>query len=337
MQRAIQIAQNGLGNVAPNPLVGAVLVYNDKIISEGYHAKFGESHAEVNALNKISDPEILSKSTLYVTLEPCSHFGKTPPCSDLIIEKGIPKVVIACKDPFEKVNGSGIEKLKNNGVEVITGVLQKEAHEMNRRFFTFHTKKRPYIILKWAQTSDGYMDRVRKNSSDLGSFSISGKKSALLVHKWRSEESGILVGATTALTDNPSLTVRHVEGKNPTRILIDPNGRVPAEYNIFNTEAPTLVFGKCAQAGIKRILFTEKQNTGDLLNELYLLNIQSILVEGGATTLKHFIEEKNWDEARIIVAPKILGEGLRAPEILETKTDCFQCGADQIFHLKNNG
>ncbi|MFN3916115.1 MAG: bifunctional diaminohydroxyphosphoribosylaminopyrimidine deaminase/5-amino-6-(5-phosphoribosylamino)uracil reductase RibD [Flavobacteriales bacterium] len=336
MYRAIQIAQNALGNVAPNPLVGALVVYDGKIISEGYHAAFGESHAEIMALNKIHDPEILRKSTLYVTLEPCSHFGKTPPCSDLIIEKGIPRVVIAAKDPFEKVNGSGIERLKNNGIQVITGVLEKEAIEMNRRFFTFHTKKRPYVILKWAQTADGYMDRVRTNNTDLGSFSISCAESAILVHQWRSEESGILIGATTALTDNPSLTVRHVKGKNPTRILIDPNGKVPANYAIFNTEAPTVVFGESSHMGAFVLPFVKTNAITNILIELYKLDIQSVLVEGGAETLKHFIDACCWDEARIITAPKALGKGLKAPEISINKNSCFRCGIDEIFYYRNN-
>jgi diaminohydroxyphosphoribosylaminopyrimidine deaminase / 5-amino-6-(5-phosphoribosylamino)uracil reductase len=335
MQRAIRIAQNGLGYAAPNPLVGAVLVCDGKIISEGYHAVCGEAHAEVNAVNKVNDVDILRRSTLYVTLEPCSHFGKTPPCTDLILEKGIGKIVIACQDPFEKVNGSGIERLRKKGVEVLTGVLEKESREMNRRFFTFHEKKRPYIVLKWAQTSDGYMDRVRLGNTDVGSFAISSKETAVLVHKWRSEESGILVGAKTALTDNPSLTVRHVAGKNPTRILIDSSGSVPADYAIYNSDAPTIVFGKNAHSGAIRIPFEKEQAIDYILSELHKLDIQSVLIEGGAATLSGFIEANCWDEARIIVAPSKLGKGLKAPRVNGAEFTRYECGIDQIIHLRN--
>ncbi|HZH70213.1 MAG TPA: bifunctional diaminohydroxyphosphoribosylaminopyrimidine deaminase/5-amino-6-(5-phosphoribosylamino)uracil reductase RibD, partial [Flavobacteriaceae bacterium] len=241
MQRALFLAQKGRFTTSPNPRVGAVIVHKNKIIGEGYHRQFGEAHAEPNAVASVKDKSLLAESTLYVTLEPCSHHGKTPPCVDLILKHKIPEVFIASKDPFEKVNGSGIEKLREAGVNVKIGLLEKEALELNKRFFTFHQKKRPYIILKWAETADGFIGRLQSDPKKEDSW-ITSAESKQLVHLWRAEEDGILVGSNTALADRPQLDCREVFGKNPLRILIDENLDVPLSFAIFNKKAPTIVF-----------------------------------------------------------------------------------------------
>lgn len=314
MSRCIQLAKSGAGNVAPNPMVGAVLVYNDSIIGEGYHKKFGEAHAEVNCINSVDDQNkpLIEKSTMYVSLEPCSHFGKTPPCSTLIIQQKIKKVVIGCRDIYEEVDGKGIENLQNAGAEVITGVLENECLDLNKRFFTFHQQSRPYIILKWAQSANG------KIGSENGErIQISNDYSNRLVHKWRSEEAAILVGKNTVLKDDPSLTTRLWKGKNPVRIAIDPKLDVASSAKVFNDEAKTIVYNLVKTSSEKNIKFVQLEDQiflEKMLSSLYEKEIQSVIVEGGAKTLEYFINQKLWDEARVITNREmIIEKGIDAP------------------------
>lgn len=315
MRRCLELAERGLGYVAPNPMVGCVIVHHEKIIAEGYHQKYGEAHAEVNALKHISDESILPECTLYVSLEPCSHYGKTPPCSDLIIAKKIKKVVIGCTDSNPLVAGKGIEKLSAAGIEVITGVLEKEGRELNKRFFTFFEKKRPYIILKWAQAKDGFISRNAPFTREENW--ITGVESQRLVHEWRAQEQAILVGTNTALADNPQLTVRLAEGKNPLRVLIDKNLRTPATNTIFSPAAETLVFNAISDKKGNNVTFKKIAFSQDIipqiLDELYHRKIISIIIEGGTHTLQSFISQGLWDEARVFEGNKIFSEGIKAP------------------------
>ena len=315
MNRCLQLAKLGAGNVAPNPMVGAVLVHENKVIGEGYHEKCGEAHAEVNCVNSVCDDnkKFIEKSTMYVSLEPCSHFGKTPPCSNLIIQQKIKKVVVGCRDIHEKVDGKGIERLRKASVEVITGVLENESKELNKRFFTFHQKKRPYVILKWAQSANG------KIGSESERVLISNDYTNRIVHKWRSEEAAILVGKNTVLKDDPSLTTRLWKGENPVRIVIDPNLDLPSSLKIFNGEAKTFVFNirkNSSSENIEHIKLNKKKFLEEMLSSLYEKDIQSVLVEGGAKTLQAFIDHNLWDEARLITNREmIIGEGIQAPEM----------------------
>ncbi len=314
MQRCLDLAVKGAGHTGSNPMVGAVLVYADKVIGEGYHQQYGGPHAEVNCINSVSadHASLIPESTLYVSLEPCVHFGKTPPCTDLIIEKKIARVVIGCKDPFPAVNGKGIENLKHAGVDVILGVLEKEATEINKRFFTFHQKQRPYIILKWAESSDGKISAPskllpkRETSEDSKSsrLLISNEYSNRLVHKWRSEEAAIMVGTNTALLDDPALTTRLWPGKDPVRLVIDMELKLPLSLQLFDGKVKTIVFNQQKQEEGEMLLYY-KINKGErvipqILIALYHLKIQSVLVEGGAKLLQSFIDENAWDEARVI-------------------------------------
>lgn len=315
MQRCIQLGKEGEGNVAPNPMVGAVLVCGNKIIGEGYHKKYGQAHAEVNCINNVSEEnkELIAKSTLYVSLEPCSHFGKTPPCADLIIQNKIQKVVIGCKDVFKEVSGKGIQKLKHAGVEVITGILENECKERNKRFFTYHEKFRPYIILKWAQSANGKTGRENKR------VLISNDYSNRLVHKWRSGEAGIFIGTNTALQDDPLLTTRLWNGKNPVRIIIDNELRLPPALKIFNDEAKTIVYNLVKNSNENNVVHIqlEKENFIDqLVHSLFEMNIQSVMIEGGTKTLQSFIDKNLWDEARVITNEElIIEQGFSAPEM----------------------
>lgn len=315
MQRCLQLAKLATDNVAPNPMVGAVLVHNEKIIGEGYHKIFGEAHAEVNCINSVKeeDKNLINKSTLHVSLEPCSHFGKTPPCTDLIIKNKIPKVVIGCKDVYEDVNGKGIKKLQDAGVEVITGVLEKECIEINKRFFTFYQKLRPYIILKWAESAD------EKIGSDKERIHISNEYTNRLVHKWRSEEASILVGTNTALKDDPSLTIRSWKGNNPTRLIIDMDLRLPSHLKIFNKETKTIIFNKHKhEEGVNLSFYKiqEKNNMQALMKVLYKLEIQSVLVEGGAKLLQSFIDAGLYDEVRVIRNEQLtITNGINSPTL----------------------
>ena len=313
MQRCLVLAQKGFGNTYPNPMVGAVVVKEGAVIAEGWHQKAGTPHAEVHALAKLS-PKELEGTTLYVNLEPCSHHGKTPPCCDLVIAKGIKKVVVGAKDPNPKVAGNGIKALQEAGIEVVVGVLEDACIELNKRFYCFHIQKRPYIILKWAQSADGYM--APKNDVK-GSVSwISDAHSQQLAHRWRAEEHAILVGRKTVEADNPQLTTRKWSGSNPIRLILDPNLKIDYSAAVFNNSAQTIIFNELV-AEVKEHLVWEKIEKGNMLESLLqratLLGIQSILVEGGAITLNHFLSAKLWDECRVFYSPKNLNGGITGP------------------------
>ncbi len=326
MHRCIELARKGAGFVAPNPMVGAVLVYEDKIIGEGWHEQYGEAHAEVNCINSVrqENKQLIPLSTLYVSLEPCAHVGKTPPCSDLIIKQQIKKVVIGCRDPFKEVNGKGIEKLQAAGVEVMVDVLKNECEDLNKRFFTFHLQQRSYIVLKWAQTVNGKI-AASLNPSKGGALAtdkqrllISNEYTNRLVHQWRSEEASIIVGTNTALIDDPQLTNRYWKGSQPVRLVIDKELKLPATLNMFNNDAKTIVFNSIKhdldQQPQYYQISKEENSIGQILKAIYELNIQSVLVEGGAKLLQSFINEGLWDEARVIENKRLKIEiGLNAP------------------------
>ncbi|MCB0444891.1 MAG: bifunctional diaminohydroxyphosphoribosylaminopyrimidine deaminase/5-amino-6-(5-phosphoribosylamino)uracil reductase RibD [Gelidibacter sp.] len=298
IKRCIQIAKSGLGSTAPNPMVGCVIVNQHKIIGEGFTSAYGGNHAEINAINSVSDKSLLKTATLYVTLEPCSHFGKTPPCADAIIKHHIPKVVIGTIDTHSKVAGKGIEKLKNSGCNVIVGVLENECKTHHKRFFTFHNKKRPYIILKWAETTDGFIAPLYKEEKK--PVWITNEISRQLVHKWRAEEQAILVGTNTVTEDNPSLTIRHWTGKNPIRVILDKNEKLHKNFHVFDENAQTLLI---------------KEITAEAIcQKLYEANINSIIIEGGAKTLQLFIDAQLWDEARVFTGNVQFGKGVKAPK-----------------------
>lgn len=331
MQRCLQLAAMGAGQVAPNPMVGAVLVHQGKITGEGYHQKYGEAHAEVNCINSVADRDkyLIEKSTLYVSLEPCAHFGKTPPCADLIIKNKIPRVVIGCLDSFKEVNGKGIEKLKAAGVDVIAGVLESECIGLNKRFFTFHQQQRPYIILKWAQSRDGKIAPLNPHEGGTLAHTkserllISNDLTNRLVHKWRSEEAAILVGTITALMDDPSLTTRSWPGKNPVRVVIDKDLKLPASLKLFDKTVRTIVFNEKKQQddGMLSYHKLNKENNTllQIMATLYTQQVQSVIVEGGAKLLQSFIDAGLWDEARVITNTQLeVEKGLDAP-VLENK------------------
>jgi len=340
MQRCLDLAALGLGSVSPNPMVGAVVVYDDKIIGEGYHHKYGQAHAEVNAINQVISnfpdyAKLLKKSTIYVSLEPCAHFGKTPPCADLIIKHQIQKVVVGCRDPFEQVNGKGIDKLIGAGIEVLTGVLEKECKWLNRRFFTRVQKQRPYIILKWAQTADGFFA-----PDDNSQFWITGIESRKLVHQWRGEEDAILVGKNTAAIDNPQLNVRYGPGKQPKRVVIDRRLELSPALNVFDQSVETLIFNEIKMdiEGKNKFIALEdfeRYVPQYVLFQLYLQDIQSIIIEGGAITLSSFIEAGLWDEARIFTGKTNLQKGIKAPLITGIIAGEFIAGHDKLSLLVN--
>ena len=317
MQRCLYLAQLGEGYVAPNPMVGCVIVKDGKIIGEGHHKMVGQSHAEVNAVESIQAKTQVEGAPVYVSLEPCSHFGNTPPCADLLIQLQVKQVVIGCTDSNPKVAGKGIEKLKRSGLEVITGVLEEECKRLNKRFFTFHEKQRPYVILKWAQTLDGFLDRSRK-TNDTGINWISAPETKALVHKWRSQEQAILVGRNTILHDNPSLTVREFHGKNPIRIVIDSQLQLKNDMNIFSKDAPTIIFNRLKNHTNNNVEWVKipETSTSNILKELYHRGIQSVFVEGGSRTLQYFIVDNLWDEARVIVGKKNFEEDTEAGKVL---------------------
>lgn len=353
MLRCLQLAKLGAGRVAPNPMVGSVLVYKNRIIGEGWHQEYGKAHAEVNCINsvKTEDRNLIEHATLYVSLEPCAHYGKTPPCIDLIIRNKISKVVIGCRDPFKEVNGQGIEKLKSANIEVISGILEKECKELNKSFFTFHQKSRPYIILKWAQSTD---KKIASNKSNR--LLISNETTNRIVHKWRSESSLILVGTNTAMLDNPSLTNRFWNGRNPVRLVIDTQLKLKKELNIFNQEAPTIVF---TYLPIINIMLSKEMNSLthfqfenktyhfklqgktslplEIANACFQLNLQSILVEGGAQLLQSFIDENLYDEIRVITNQNLfVTDGIAAPDFpLLSKIDSYRIANDLIEIFKS--
>lgn len=317
MKRCLQLALLGAGNVAPNPMVGAVLVHENTIIGEGYHKRYGAAHAEVNCINSVSECNrpLIEKSTIYVSLEPCAHFGKTPPCADLIIANKIPGVVIGCMDNYVEVNGKGIEKLRLAGIEVMVGIFEKQAIELNKRFFTFHQMKRPYIILKWAESSNRKIAKA-----DFTKIAISNEFSNRIVHKWRSEDAAIMVGANTGLYDNPTLTTRLWKGNNPVRILLDKDLKIPASHHLLDRTVKTLIFNSQRDEEGENIVYSKliagESVIQQILKKLHQLKIQSILVEGGAKLLQSFIDENYWDEARVITNDQlIIGDGINAPAL----------------------
>lgn len=328
MQRCLELAVRAEGNTFPNPLVGSVIVNDGKIIGEGYHRKAGEQHAERIAINSVIERELLGSSTLYVNLEPCSHFGKTPPCSELIIKSGIRRIVVGTIDSSDKVCGKGIEGLRNAGCEVIPGVLGDECRWINRRFFTFHEKKRPYIILKWAASSDGFLDIDRNKFQGNRPAWITGASDRVLVHRWRAAEQSILVGAGTIRTDNPMLNVREWAGTDPLKLVLSSSGNLDPESAVFTAGGKVIVFthNKEDITGYpgKFILDPGRSSAGQVLSHLYDSGIQSIFIEGGARVLNHFITENLWDEARIFTGKIIFGSGIKAPVvtgIIKSETD----------------
>lgn len=319
MKRCLQLAANGLPAAMPNPSVGAVIVHNDVIIGEGFTSAYGGNHAEVNAVLSVKDTSLLKDATIYVSLEPCSHFGKTPPCSDLIIKHKIPKVVIGTIDPFAKVAGKGIEKLQNAGCEVILNVLKDECIASNKRFFTFHQHKRPYVILKWAETQDGFIDKIRQENDPVQPNWITNTFSRQLVHKWRSEEAAILVGTNTAITDNPKLNTRDWHGKNPVRIVLDRSLRIPENYSLFDKTIKTIVLTEVEKASTENLIFEQLDFSENVAQQicdvLYNHELQSVIIEGGKQTLQTFIDVNLWDEARVFRGNVLFQQGIEAPKL----------------------
>ncbi len=322
IKRCIQLAKNGLGTTRPNPMVGSVIVHNNSIIGEGYTSAYGGNHAEVNAIASVKDKILLKDATLYVSLEPCSHHGKTPPCADLIVASKIPKVVVGVIDDNELVGGKGVAHLRANGCDVVVGVLENECKEINKRFFTLHNKKRPYIILKWAQTKDGFIDILRDEDAEAKPTWISNKYSQQLVHKWRAEEHAILVGTNTVIADNPRLNVRRWKGESPIRLIVDNSMRIPHDFHVFDGSIKTILFtssGSLFQQEKENITIESIDYSMDVAKQICDIlvenNIQSVIVEGGAQTLRGFINNDLWDEARIFIGDVTFGKGLKAPEI----------------------
>ncbi|HEX3385243.1 MAG TPA: bifunctional diaminohydroxyphosphoribosylaminopyrimidine deaminase/5-amino-6-(5-phosphoribosylamino)uracil reductase RibD [Mucilaginibacter sp.] len=335
MQRCLDLAVLAIGSVSPNPMVGAVIVHEGKIIGEGYHQQYGQPHAEVNTVNDVfakhqNAEELLRNSTIYVSLEPCAHYGKTPPCADLIVRHRIPRIVVGCRDPFEQVNGKGIEKLQEAGLEVVAGVLEDECKWLNRRFLTRVQHKRPYVILKWAQTADGYFA-----PRDGKQFWITGEESRRLVHKWRCEEDAILVGKNTIATDDPQLNTRYWPGKSPKRVVIDRKLELSRHLNVYDQSVETIIFNEVKtdiQGKIKYIALEDFDRFVPqyILFQLYLQDIQSVIIEGGAHTLNSFIKAGLWDEARIFTGKAELREGVRSPQISGTVSEHLPIGNDLL-------
>ena len=336
MRRALYLAELGTGKTAPNPLVGCVIVKEDRIIGEGYHQKYGENHAEVNAIESIRENETAAGSTVYVNLEPCAHFGKTAPCTELLIRNKVKKVIIGCTDSNPMVSGRGVERLKRAGIDVHVGILEEECRKINKRFFTFIEKNRPYVTLKWAQTKDGFLDRKREND-EIGIHWITATETQSLVHKWRSEEQAILVGRNTIINDNPSLTVREYYGKNPLRVVIDSQLQITENSKeVFSEEAPTIIFNRVKDHEEKNVTWVKipETSTKCILDQLYKRGIQSIMVEGGSRTLQYFIVDNVWDEANVLVGDIKFGSGVKAPIINKMPVDTYTFGLDRIYHFE---
>ena len=342
IKRSLEIAQRGIGSTRPNPSVGAVIVVDGQIIGEGFTSPYGGNHAEVNAIESVEDKELLKNATIYVTLEPCSHFGKTPPCSNLIIRSGIKKVVIGCVDSNSLVSGKGIERLIGSGIEVIVGVLEEECKYHHRRFFTFHTKERPYILLKWAESQDGFLAPLKRNEQ--APVWITNEISRQLVHQWRSQEHAILVGTNTVLEDNPKLTIRNWEGENPVRIVIDRELKISKNLNVYDQSVKTIFIYShelMNQVEDRREIVFEKANfyqplAIQICDILYKHKIQSLIVEGGAKTLQTFIDENLWDEARIFTGAVIFSEGVKRPEFFQTSYSEEYIGEDVLKKYMND-
>ncbi len=341
IKRCLELAKKGLGSTSPNPMVGCVIVLDDAIIGEGYTSAYGGNHAEVNAINSVIDKSLLKNATLYVSLEPCNHFGKTPPCSDLIVKSGIKNVIVGCVDPFEKVAGNGIQKLKDNGCHVVTGVLEEQCIQSNKRFFTNQTKKRPYIILKWAETKDGFIDVDREVTAidNAKPNWITNQYSRQLVHKWRVEEDAILVGTNTAVKDNPKLDARDYKGKNPVRVILDRNLRIPATYHIYNEKVKTIVITEQKKDSLGNLIFERidfsKNMAAQVCEVLYRYNLLSVLIEGGRQTLQSFIDADLWDEARIFVGDTNFLKGIIAPRLLGEQISEARIQKDILKIIRN--
>jgi len=337
MNRCIELAVKGRGHVSPNPLVGAVIVIDNEIISEGFHQKYGEAHAEVNAINKIKDKEIFKKATIYINLEPCAHFGKTPPCASLLVTSQFKRVVIGMLDPNPLVSGKGLQMLQQANIDTSVGILETECKKLNQRFITFHSKKRPYIILKWAETRDGFIDHERNLINTRTINWISQPTTQTFTHQWRTHEQGILVGWKTILYDNPSLTSRAFYGKSPIRIVIDPNLNTPQDSKIFNDDSELYVFNSKHndESTLKKFIKLKDFKIETILNELYKLKISSIIIEGGKYTLEKFLLSNLWDEARIIIGSSTFKNGLPSPKINRTPQKEVRIGEDRILFYSN--
>ncbi|WP_111709371.1 bifunctional diaminohydroxyphosphoribosylaminopyrimidine deaminase/5-amino-6-(5-phosphoribosylamino)uracil reductase RibD [Lutibacter citreus] len=341
IKRCIELAENGLGTTYPNPMVGSVIVVNNAIIGEGWHKKAGEPHAEVNAINSVKDKSLLKLATIYVSLEPCSHFGKTPPCANLIVNSGIKNVVIGIVDSNSKVSGKGVKYLKDNGCKVEVGVLEDECYSLNKRFFTFHNKKRPFVILKWAETKDGFIDKFRDDIAENTPNWISNEYSQQFVHKMRAEEQAILVGTKTALNDNPSLTVRSWSGENPIRVVLDRSLKIPRDYNLLSDGIKTIVFSEVkhiidsnGNVIFERIDF--KNNVPQqICKVLFKYEIQSVIIEGGKQTLQSFIDTNLWDEAFVFTGDVLFNKGLNAPIIKKSSSEINKIGNDLLTYFTN--
>jgi len=336
MRRALDLARLGTGYARPNPLVGCVITHEGRIIGEGWHRQYGGPHAEVNAVQSVTEPQLLAGSRVYVTLEPCSHFGKTPPCADLLIEKQVAEVVVCNLDPNPLVAGQGLQKLRDAGIRVETGLLEAEGHWLNRRFFTFQEQQRPYVVLKWAETADGYLA-----GPYFQPVPISGELSRVAVHQWRAEEQAILVGTRTALHDNPRLNVREWPGQSPLRLVIDKNLSLPPTHHLFDGSQPTVVYTyreRAAREGVDFVMLSEAEDLfPQILQSLARRNVQSVLVEGGPTVLSSLLKDGLWDEARVIRAPKRLGGGVPAPHLgLAGLHEQFSLGKDEVFIYHRN-
>ncbi len=345
IRRCIELAKNGLGTTYPNPMVGSVIVFNDTIIGEGWHKKSGEPHAEVNAVNSVKDKSLLKKATIYVSLEPCSHFGKTPPCCDLIIDHKIRNVVIGTVDPNIKVAGNGIKKIIESGAKVTVGILESECLELNKRFFTFHEKKRPYVILKWAESQDGFIAPIPREAQDdikiRKPIWITNEFSRQLVHKWRSQEQAILVGTQTVIDDNPKLDVRDWTGNNPIRIVLDKNNRIPKDSHVHDNQTKTIILCQSNTANsIENTIFEKidfEKNIGhQVLEILYKHSIQSVIIEGGRHTLQTFINENLWDEARIFMGDNYINSGIKAPIIDKKNAAKKTISNDTLLVIRNH-
>lgn len=342
MARCLELAAKGRFGAAPNPMVGAVIVHEGRIIGEGYHRQCGGPHAEVNAVRSVKDERLLREATMYVSLEPCAHYGKTPPCADMIIEKGIPRVVIGCRDSFDQVDGKGIQKLRRAGVEVIVGVFERECLELNRAFFTYHGKRRPYITLKWAQSADGYIDEQRAVEDGKHPVRFSTDETAVRVHRLRALSDTILVGRRTAELDNPSLTTRLWPGKSPLRLVIDRQGGLSKSLKLFDNTLKTVVFTEVfrdfdtAENVVQVTVDFSQDILPQMMDYLYTQKVQRLLVEGGATLLQSFIDRGLWDEAFVEEAPFTLGNGVKAPTIKnEMQKMKFECHGHQIYHFSH--
>lgn len=332
MKRCIELASKEIGNTYPNPLVGCVIVYENKIIGEGSHQAYGDKHAEVNAINSVNDKNILKDSTLYVNLEPCNHYGKTPPCTDIILKYKIKNVVIGSSDPNKMVEGGGIERLEANGCNVTYGVLENECNHLNKRFFTYHKQKRPYVILKWAESNDGFISPIK---SEREVYWISGDKSKKLSHRWRSEEHSILVGVQTIIDDDPMLTTRLVDGKNPIRIILDPNCRIPLNSKVFSKDSKTIILSKTENNSIeKNIRIINYDKMEFILRSLYDLKLQSVIIEGGAKTIKNFLDHDSWDSIRIFKSNQNLKNGIKSPKIDISEFEKTIIGDDTLYEFE---